>query len=201
MSALAQFTDPSVSRAKFDSEMAEYDDQRALYEARGWMLLEARFPTVFVVMASATLRPPAIVCGVLLDYTNYDAAPPSLKLVDPFTRIPYIAGELPTHLNRSSGQAFQIPGLPAGGNVQMQVAQPLMQAHDTESIPFLCLAGVREYHEHPGHSGDPWELHRASGAGRLVRLLDIVHRYGVEPIRAYGVQITPVGFDFAQPPA
>lgn len=202
MAVPAQFTEPIVSRTKFDAELSDYEAQRSDYEARGWLLVEAKFPTVFAVMANPALNPPAIVCGVLLDYTNYDAVPPSLKLVDPFTRIPYKANELPTQLNRAlPAQALQFPGLPAGGNLQMQVAQPLMQAHDPEAIPFLCLAGVREYHDHPGHSGDSWELHRASGAGRLVRLLDIVHRYGVEPIRAYGVQITPAGFDFGQPPA
>jgi len=202
MASPPQFTEPTVSHTKFASELADYEDQRDEYEARGWLLVEAHFPTVFVVMANTVLKPPPIVCGVLLEFTNYDAMPPSLKLVDPFTRVPYTAANLPTQLNRSlPAQSVQLPGLPAGGNIQMQVAQPLMQAHDPQAVPFLCLAGVREYHEHPGHSGDPWELHRGSGAGRLVRLLDIVHRYGVEPIKAYGVQITPAGFDFGQPPA
>jgi hypothetical protein len=87
------------------------------------------------------------------------------------------------------------------GNLQIQGAQPLMQAHDGEEVPFLCLAGVREYHDHPGHSGDSWELHRASGAGRLVRLLEVIHRYGVDPIRGYAVNLVPqVSLDQGQPP-
>jgi hypothetical protein len=197
-----QFTDPAVSRAKFDAEIDEYLKLRGEYERRGWLLVEADFPSIFVVMATPTLRPPAIVCGVLFDYTNYDAQPPSVQLVDPFTRAPYKARELPTTLNRAlPAQTVELPGLPAG-NLQMQGVQPLMQAHDPEDVPFLCIAGVREYHEHPGHTGDAWELQRSSGAGRLVRLLEVVHRYGVEPVSGYSVQLVPtVGLEAGQAPA
>jgi hypothetical protein len=204
VSVAAQFVEPAVSRTKFDAELAEYEELRAEYETRGWLLVEARFPTIFVVMASPKLTPPAIVCGVLLDYTNYDALPPSVRLVNPFTRVAYKQHQLPTTLNRSMpGQAVQLPGMPEGANLQMQVAQPLMQAHDPEDIPFLCIAGVREYHEHPGHLGDLWELHRAAGAGRLVRLLEVIYRYGIEPIQDYAIQLVPQlgGFQAGQPPA
>jgi hypothetical protein len=72
--------------------------------------------------------------------------------------------------------------------VVINMQQPLMQA-EAGDIPFLCIAGVREYHAHPAHSGDLWELHRESGAGRLIRLLDLIHRYGVEPISDYQIQL------------
>jgi hypothetical protein len=199
----AQYVEPAVSHGHFDAELAEYEQMRCEYEARGWLLVQASFPIVFVVMASPKLTPPAIVTGVLLDYSNYNNEPPSVRLVNPLTRIPYKQRELPTNLNRSMpGQAVQLPGMPAGANVQMQVAQPLMQAHEPDDIPFLCIAGVREYHEHPAHTGDAWELHRALGAGRLVRLLEVIHHYGVEPIQDYAIQLVPQigGFQAGQPP-
>lgn len=197
-----QYVDPAVSLAKFDQEIANYQDLAREYELRGWFLIDAFFPEVFVVLAAPNLRPPALVCGVLFDYSNYDAEPPSVHLVNPFTREPYLAQELPTTLNRAvPAQTIPIPGMP-GGNLQMQAAQPLMQAARPDEIPFLCVAGVREYHDHPGHSGDTWELHRSGGAGRLVRLLELIHTYGVQPIRAYGVQLVPqINFDFGDPPA
>jgi hypothetical protein len=201
---LKQYTDAAVSLAKFNEELAEYRALADTYLARGWFLIDATFPEVFVVMAATKLRPAAIVTGVLLDYTNYDAEPPSLRLVNPFTRVPLTLGELspPARLNRAvPGPPIAFPGMP-GANLQMQALQPLMQAHAEDEIPFLCIAGVREYHDHPGHSGDRWELHRASGAGRLVRLLEVVHRYGVEPIQDYSVQLTPqVGLAFGEAPA
>ena len=72
-----------------------------------------------------------------------------------------------------------------------------MQAYGQDDIPFLCLAGVREYHEHPAHSGDHWELHRPSGTGRLIRLIEIISKYGLETIDGLSVQIIPkIDFKF-----
>lgn len=197
----AQFTEPAVSRAKFEHEVREFRELEAEYRARGWFLVEAEFPTALAVLAAPQLQPSPLVLGVRFDYTNYDAQPPSVRLVNPFSGTPYSFEELPTQLLRLNPetQAVQLPGMPEGMQVQMQAPQPLMQPDEP---PFLCIAGVREYHAHPGHSGDAWELHRADGAGRLVRLLEVIHRYGVEPIQAYGVNLVPQvgGLQFGQPP-
>ena len=196
-----QYVDAAVSLAKYDQEIAEYKTLGREYQRRGWLLIEACFPEIFVAFAAPALRPSALVLGVLFDYTNYDAEPPSVRLVHPLTREPYLARELPTTLNRAlPTQILAMPGIP-GGNIQMQTLQPLMQAHTPDEVPFLCLAGVREYHDHPGHSGDVWDLHRAGGAGRLVRLLDVIYRYGVEPIRDYSVNMVPhVGLQYGEAP-
>lgn len=196
-----QYVDPEVSRSKFDREIAEYRALGADYRARGWFLVHADFPRVLVVMAAPQLKPAAIVTGVALDYTNYDQLPPSVQLVNPFTGVPFKRKELPTALPRLvEGQAVQLPGGPAGMQMIVNQAQDLMQAHTPEDVPFLCLAGTREYHQHPAHGGDAWELHRTTGAGRLVRLLDIVHRHGVLPITAWGVNLVPqVGFNLGPP--
>ena len=86
-------------------------------------------------------------------------------------------------------------------SVEVDTRGRVLQAYGPEEIPFLCLAGVREYHEHPAHSGDIWELHRASGAGRLVRLLEIIHRYGIEPITGMSVQLVPqFSVNYGPPP-
>lgn len=199
-----QYADPQVSRAKFDREIAEFRALGEHHRKRGWLLVHAEYPTALLVLATPKTSPSTIVTGVSFDYSNYDAAPPSVRLVHPFSGEPYTLAQLPTQLNRAMPtQPFAIPGQAAGQpQLLFQAQQPLMQAHAPEDIPFLCLAGVREYHDHPAHSGDLWELHRASGAGRLVRLLEIISRYGVEPITGFAVQLAPqVSFAFAQPPA
>jgi hypothetical protein len=200
---VSQFVDPSVSESKFEAEVEDYRRLDSEFRSRGWFLLEAKFPIVQVLLAAPQLKPAAIVTAVRFDYSNYDAEPPSVRLVDPFSGEPYLAKDLPTSLNRSVGmkQALAIPGFP-GGAVRLNQLQPLMQAAAPDDVPFLCIAGVREYHGHPAHSGDSWELHRSSGAGRLVRLLDVINRYGVEPIRAYNVQLVPqvAGFNAPEPP-
>jgi hypothetical protein len=199
--AVVQYVDEDVSRTKFDGELAGFRDLVDEYRGRGWFLLEAEFPRVVVLLASPRLSPPAVVCAVAFDYTNYDAIAPSVTFVNPFSMEPYLASELPTALNKAMpAQSLALPGGQAG-NLQVMSAQPLMQSHSPEDVPFLCVAGVREYHDHPGHSGDAWEQHRAAGAGRLVRLLEIIHRYGVEPINGYSVQLLPqVGLQFDPPP-
>ena len=227
-----QFADPAVSRRKFDREIAEFRSHADEYRRRGWLLAEAEFPHALVILATAKTQPISILCGVWFDYSNYDAAPPSVRLVHPLTREPYKSSEVPTRLPRMPappGGAQALPpggaqALPPGGaqalppgiaqalppgiaqalppgiaqalppgvaQAQLVVAIPLMQAYGDDAIPFLCLAGVREYHEHPAHSGDHWLSHRTFGAGRLVRLLEVISKYGLETIHGFEVKMRP----------
>ena len=198
-----QFVDPEISRTKFEAEIAEFVQLRRDYEKRGWFLIEQDFPHAFVLLASTKLDPPAIVYGVLFDYSNYDARPPSVTFVKPFTREPCRYRDIPPPLRlirAVPGGPVNVPGMPA--QIQFGVQQPLLQAFDEDEQPFLCIAGVREYHDHEAHRGDAWELHRTAGAGRLVRLLDQISRFGVEPVRGYSVNLIPqVGLEMGPPAA
>lgn len=204
-----QFTDPEVSKRKFNREIAEYNALGEDYRRRGWFLVQAEFPKVMIVLATPQLTPAAVVMGVSLDYLNYDASPPSVRIVNPFTGEPYKMRELPSQLHRALPQQDlslqglpHVPGFAAKPRMMIQPIQPYMQAYGPEEIPFLCIAGVREYHENPAHSGDIWELHRSQGAGKLVRIIEIIAKYGVEPITGFGVQLVPqVTLSFGQPPA
>ena len=190
--SLVQSTDPAVSRKKFNREINEFRSQSEEYCRRGWLLAYAKYPHARVILATAKTIPVTILTGVSFDYTNYDAAPPSVRLVHPMTGKPYKNSELPTQLPRLL-PASNMPGAPEVGIP----GQILMQAYGQDDIPFLCLEGVREYHEHPAHSGDHWELHRPSGAGRLIRLIEIISKYGLETIDGLSVQIIPkIDFKF-----
>jgi hypothetical protein len=187
MTTTAQFVEPTVSRAKFQREIHEYRQYEDDYRARGWFLVEAAYPSVLVLMVARQLPVPILVLGVRFDYTNYDVEPPSVVLVDPFTGSPYTAAKLPVRLDRRVS-GFVPPQVPPG-IVVTPPAVPLMQWYGPDETPFLCLPGVREYHAHPGHSGDAWELHRRLGAGRLVRILTVIHRYGVEAVNNVQVNV------------
>ena len=195
----AQFVDPVVSRKKFNREVAEFRSQADEYIQRGWYLTKAKFPHALVILATAQTQPVSIFCGISFDYSNYDVVPPSLRLVHPLTCEPYRFNELPVHLHRQVPETDP-PSVNAQGEIQIS-AQSLMMAHDPDQIPFLCIAGVREYHDHPAHSGDHWELHRPSGAGRLTRLVEIVSKYGLETVVGFRVNLSPqVSFSFGIPP-
>ena len=181
--------DPAVSQTKFDREVSLYREREEEHLRRGWFLVKAEYPEVFVVFGAPQLSPAALVFGALLDFTDYDLWPPSVKLVNPFTREPYKSKDLPRRLLRQ-------PAVPADqalpGQLQFVQPQDLMVAHDPEDIPFLCIPGVREYHEHPAHSGDSWLLYKGSGEGTLHFLLDQIHKYGIQPITAYNVTMQPI---------
>lgn len=203
--AIEQTVDPVVSRAKFDREVADFRARAAEYGARGWFLVEAEFPRALVVLAAPQLKPPPLITGVAFDYTDYDLRPPSVRLVNPFSREPWSMEDLPTTLRRRvEGEGMLPPGfqLPPGAMARIVQEQTLMQSYPDEA-PFLCIAGVREYHDHPAHSGDLWELHRSGGAGRMIRILEVIDTYGLRPMTGYNVNLVPqiVGFAQGEPPA
>ena len=195
-----QYVDPAVSRAKFAREVNEYRSLEADYCARGWFLVKADWPVAVVLLASNKTHPPAIVVAVRFDYTNYDAEPPSVRFIDPFKGRCLLGKEIPTRLPRAMpGQEIPVP-VPGGPKLQVRMAQDLMQAHAPEDLPFLCIPGVKEYHDHPGHSGDPWEMHRPAGEGRLVHLLSVISKYGLEPVTGFNVNLVPqVSFSVSEP--
>src|SRR4051812_36824235 len=92
--------DPKISSTKLQRELDQYRARQRDYEKRGWFLLEASFPTVYVVFCAPQLKPGVVVFGALLDFSNYDIWPPSLKIVEPFTREPYKMSNAPTHFKR-----------------------------------------------------------------------------------------------------
>ena len=52
----------------------------------------------------------------------------------------------------------------------------IVQGHPKTGRPFFCVPGIREYHDHPQHSGDPWLLHRHTGEGSLATIADRIWR-------------------------
>ncbi|WP_028350612.1 putative metal-binding protein [Bradyrhizobium murdochi] len=181
-----QTVDPEVSRVKFERELANYRSMESAYRKRGWILLDAAFPEIFVVFAATKPRPPPIVAAIVLNFTDYDLRPPSVRFVDPFTREPIPAKSLLIQmLRRPSGLSLQ-----EFATMLQQGAVPRMiQWNSPEDQPFVCLPGVREYHDNPAHTGDSWLLHRSSGEGSLPFILEKVWYYGVSPIDRYQVQV------------
>jgi putative metal binding uncharacterized protein len=214
--------DPTVSRAKFDREIANYRRMDREYLRRGWMLVHAEFPAVIVLFAAPQLKPKGVVFGVVVDFSNYDLWAPSVKFVDPFTLEPLRADQVQL-LKRPRNV---LPGVPAGfamdeaapvagdaapggigqdgvpHDVPDQIAMPFMvqmlppappqnlvQAH-SDGKPFLCMRGVREYHDHPFHSNDPWLAHRGTGVGTLYHILDVIHRHGIVPLNQWAYNIS-----------
>lgn len=72
-----------------------------------------------------------------LQLDDYDAQPPTAELLLP-DRSPLPAAQWPKSLN----------------------GQGVISGHPDYDRPWFCRRGLREYHSHPQHEDDPWDLHR-----------------------------------------
>ncbi len=191
------YADPTVVRRKVEREIAAYFERQEHFRSRGIWVLQYDFPQLLVAFVATKVKPfPIAPYGVLFDLSNYDVGPPSVRFVNPFTKQPLKQSEIPTRLSRlrvgpGGQQHVTLPdGSPGVISMPAGVQQDdLLQAWPEDERPFVCLQGVLEYHQNPGHSGDSWWLHRSKGAGSILRLLDILARYGTESMRQLNFQL------------
>lgn len=191
----AQSVDPTVTRTKFDREVGRFRETEATYRQRGMLLQEVSFPTVTIAFCAAKLKPPVIMGAVRIDFTDFDLQPPSVTFVDPLTHRELAPGEITMQLLRfpkREGMTRAEIMTAASQGVPLELI-PLVMAADELSKPFLCLPGVREYHDNPAHSGDPWLLHRASGEGCLAFIIDNIWKYGPNAIEMFAVNTVVQG--------
>ena len=154
--------DPEVTRLKFERELELWHENEDAYRRRGWLLLGrcerhvdvgflGRLPLVqqMVIVMTACVR---------IDFTNYDLWPPSVEFIDPFT------GE------------YAQPPVQALVESDEGPQNLVVQGHPETNRPFFCVAGIRQYHDHPQHSGDSWLLHRHTGEGSLATICDRIWR-------------------------
>lgn len=171
--------DPEVTREKFEREVVAFRAIEDDYRQRGCFLYRVAFPEVVVLFATPKVRPAMLVFGARIDFSNYDLWAPSVRIVDPITLVPYRLREAPTRLARAMRVTPE--------DSPQHVFQPanLLIAHAEDDIPFVCMPGTREYHEHPAHTGDSWLLHRGSAEGTLAYLVTVLARHGVEHARPH----------------
>jgi hypothetical protein len=176
------FVDPAVCRAKFDREVSNLRTVADAYHRRGIWLIEAAFPEVFLVLIGINVQPNVVAFGVIVNFENYDVQPLSIRFVNPLTRSPLKLAEIAPYF-----PAFVAAVGPNAQPGQLAV-QGLIQGF-TQDHPFLCLQGVREYHENPAHSGDSWLLYRKTGAGTLAQLLEIMVKHSTDCITSFNMDL------------
>lgn len=84
---------------------------------------------------------------VRIDLSDYDMRAPSVTFLDPWTSLPLKYNDMFRALNIEAQRGPHLV---------------LLDSHPLTKLPFLCVRGVREYHEHPQHTGDSWLLYRGS---------------------------------------
>lgn len=178
-----QTIDPYISKSKFDDELQNFLAAQDTQRQRGILLLKKEFPNAYFAFGVPGLNPCPIIFAVKINFENYDLEPLSVQFIHPFTFRPLKLQEVATHFNRNVGQE---------GIVMLQ---PLLQEEPSpQSLPFLCIPGVREYHDHPAHSGDSWLLHRKNGGeGSLGFVIEKLFDYGISAINSF--QLPAIGMN------
>lgn len=190
------FLDPDVERRKFDREVERLMKHQASLAKLGIWVARIERPVIDVIvmpkhcarlgLPTVSSRPivlpgqqieikvvdlpnlSARPIGVRLDLTGYDQQPPSVAFHDPWTWQPAAYASIPLgHLTAAAGQ----PGMLV-----------VLDTHPETRKPFLCMRGVREYHKHPQHDGDDWDMYR--GYINVFWLLEQLARCLVEGARA-----------------
>lgn len=158
--------DPKVSEIKFNKEVESYRKQERILRKRGWILESALFPIVRVTFITIQVNPTIAPLTIDIDFTNYNILAPSVRFLNPATLDPIF-----------------VPGIRKlpDGNVQ----NLMVQAHPNTKEPFICMPGIREYHNHPQHDGNSWDLHRYTGEGTLFFILDKIWTYCIKSINGF----------------
>lgn len=187
--------DPSVTRLKFDRELARLTEQRMLLDDRGiFVLSSTKYPvidTLFVPTHPLRAIVPVSQRGSIVlpqgsriavdlpslaarafrarfDLSDYDLRAPSVEFLDPFK------DEALQYATMFRALEFE---------KQRKAHLVLLDAHPATGKPFLCIRGIREYHEHPQHSGDDWLLYRESIT--MFSLVMSLWRVALDLVRAH----------------
>jgi hypothetical protein len=155
--------DPEVTKLKFERELELWDANAGAYRRRGWIRLGQTDRSIDVgflakLPLGGSVPVPCFTASVRIDFTNFDLWAPSVEFINP------LDGTTSQPLIQALVESEEGPrNLVIGG-------------HPATGRPFFCLAGVREYHTHPQHSGDSWLLRRETGDGSLATICDRIWR-------------------------
>jgi hypothetical protein len=170
-----QVADPQVSKRKFEEQISKFKNVEVNYRERGILCSKLSYPDAYFIFAIPKLNPYPIAFAVRINFSNYDVEPPSVSFINPFTE---------QLLKRE-----QIPIM----FIQLNQTNPL-QPQDLlqgmgEIAPFFCIPGIKEYHDHPAHSGDSWFLYRTRGEGELLFILDQLYNHSIPMSKGFQVNV------------
>lgn len=167
--------DPEVTRLKFERELELWRENEDTYRRRGWILLaenELSVEVGFLGRLSIGGGPiPAMTACVRIDFANFDLEPPSVEFIDPFT------GD------------YTSPPVQALVDTDEGPRDLVVHSHPDTNRPFFCVPGIRQYHDHPQHSGDSWLLHRETHEGSLATICDRIWRAMVRNLLGVSIQV------------
>ncbi len=184
-----QYMEPEVTLTKYNEEIGDFHKVSDVWREKGVFLIHESYPVVEFMFTTPKTRPPAVAFAVRIDFTNYDIEPPSLKFICPFTKKILARDEVLLRFIQVNKQSDNVDQA-----IQNQSQlQDLLQSHQNKT-PFFCIPGIKEYHDHPAHTGDSWLLYRKKGEGSLGFILDQLYNHSIPFIKGYQLGIQVLGF-------
>lgn len=138
---------PHAAKALFDAALAQLGSR--VLTSRGWVIHSQTFPVLdlsFRDLARQELR-------LRLGCDDWNDSPPAVTLLCP-------DGSLLTRLPQ------QRPGQSIFNG----------SAHPNTGRPFVCMAGVLEYHQHTSHLNDLWTNYKTRDSYTLANIVDQLWR-------------------------
>jgi hypothetical protein len=184
--------DAAVERRKFDREVALLNKNAMRLRAVGAWIVRMEWPDIdvmFVPRLSFRIGLPTTPTGLLVPGQPFQA----MELPGLAARAFGVRINLDGYDQRAPSVTFRDPWtwdlapyavLPIAQLVDDDPAKPqivLLDAHPMVARPFLCLRGVREYHEHPQHDGDDWAIYRS--ATNVYVLIERIARVALASVR------------------
>lgn len=180
-----QYVDPAVTRAKFDKELNSFFDQYYEWQKKGVFLVKEEFPVCEFLFLCPKLFPVSCIFAVRVEFTNYDAEPPSVRFIEPYTGKLIKREQIPLRFKQKATAEFIAQKKPKDPSDGMDIVFSI----DGE-YPFVCHPGFKEYHDHPYHTGDSWPLRRAQGEGRLYRILQVLYSHSTALVDSIAIKQT-----------
>ena len=187
----SQYVDPVVTKKKFLEEVNKFKELEEAYRKKGVICYRIEDFSVFLLFCVPHVNPQGIAFSVRIDYENWDIEPPSIKFIDPFTDRLLAREQIRIKF-------FQVKHK---NNIRLNIRGEIMEQDllqgQKDVLPFFCIPGVKEYHDHPAHSGDSWLLHRLNSEGELCVLIDQLYNHSIAQTSGYSLnaQISIAGFN------
>ncbi|MBI1183585.1 hypothetical protein GC194_04905 [bacterium] len=195
-----QYVPESISRAKFNEAIGDFKKLTDRYSEKGVFLVKEEFPFAEFLFCSVQLTMPIIVYRIRFGFENYDIEPISVSFRQPVSGEPLLFSQVAfgIHLKIPEvnldellrQQGINVDSIKMGQLPALMIQGPgIIQGVKGNEPPFLCLQGVREYHNFPAHSGDSWFVHRGKGIGTLGYLLEKISSNGSELVANIGFKL------------
>lgn len=154
---------PEVSRQLFEEQVKRITGNPELLLDRGWLVISCAYPLLTVAVCH---RQTGKLRVFKFSFDDWNDLPPALSLVDGET-----GEDLSGRLWPTNGQShWHASGWTSGGGI-------------STDRPFMCMAGIREYHTHSSHVGDLWESYKNQPgfdlAGIVIQVTEVFQKSNV----------------------